>query len=116
MRFSPLATSALALHATRQTPRRRRVFGCRCRRPLRVEDGQALLAVPTGRTTGGEVLRNAVTVGLEPSGRQVDLAVQWQRPLELGVLRLGATLSREPGHRDDAGAELVLLSGWRLSF
>ena len=113
--ISPLATSALALHATRQTPGGG-AFRVSLSQPLRVEDGQALLAVPSGRTTGGEVLRNAVTVGLEPSGRQVDLAVQWQRPLELGVLRLGATLSREPGHRDDAGSELVLLSGWRLSF
>jgi len=113
--ISPLSTSALALHATRQMPSGG-AFRVSLSQPLRVEDGEALLAVPSGRTTGGEVVRNAVTVGLEPSGRQLDLAVQWRRPLELGILRLGATLSRDPGHRNDADPELVLLSGWRLSF
>ena len=37
-------------------------------------------------------------------------------PCKMGVLQVGATLSREPGHREDADTELVMLSGWRLSF
>ena len=112
---SPLVTSAFALHATRQTPEGG-AFRVSLSQPLRVENGHTQLAVPTGRTTAGEVVRSAVAVGLEPSGRQVDLALQWQHPLELGVLRLGATWSREPGHRKNADSELILLSGWRRSF
>ena len=114
-RISPLSTSAFSLHASRRTSGGG-ALRVSLSQPLRVEDGHALLSVPSGRTTGGEVVRNAVGVALEPSGRQVDLTVHWQRPLELGVLRVGATLSREPGHRKDADSELVLLSGWRLSF
>ena len=112
---SPVATSAFALHATRPT-RDGGAFRVSLSQPLRVEDGEARLSYPAGRTTGGEVLRSAVAVDVEPSGRQVDLALQWRQPLELGELRLGAILSREPGHRDSADNDLIVLSGWRVSF
>ena len=91
-------------------------FACRCRSRSRVERGRALLTLPSGRTTAGEVIRNTLAAEVEPGGRQVDLAVQWQQPMELGQLRLGATLSHEPGHRRNADAELILLSGWRHFF
>ena len=113
--FSPLVTSAAALHATRPTAGGG-AFMVSLSQPLRVEDGRARLSVPSGRTKAGEVVRSAVTLDAEPGGRQVDLALQWLRPLRLGELRLGATLSREPGHRKDADPELILLSGWRLDF
>ena len=113
--ISPLATSAIALHATRPTPNGG-AFRVSLSQPLRVEDGKAALALPSGRTTGGEVIRSNVSADLEPSGRQIDLALLWQRPLDLGVLRLGTTVSRDPGHRKHAATEFVLLSGWHLSF
>ena len=112
---SPVATSAFALHATRPT-RDGGAFRVSLSQPLRVEDGEARLSHPSGRTIGGEVLRSAVAVDVEPSGRQVDLALQWRQPLELGELRLGAILSHEPGHRDSADNDLIFLSGWRVSF
>ena len=84
--------------------------------PLRIENGLALLNVPSGRAKASGVVRNALSAGLEPSGRQVDLALQWQQPVDLGILRVGATLSRQPGHRRSATPEWTLLSGWRLSF
>ena len=112
---SPLATSAFALHATRQGAEGD-VVRVSLAQPLRVEDGEARLAVPSGRTTAGAVIRSAVALNAEPGGRQVDLAVQWQRPLDVGQLSLGATLSREPGHDRNADPELILLSGWRLAF
>ena len=112
---SPVATSAFALHATRPT-RDGGAFRVSLSQPLRVEDGEARLSYPSGRTTGGEVLRSAVAVDVEPSGRQVDLALQWRQPLELGELRLGAVLSHEPGHRESADNDLIFLSGWRMSF
>ena len=113
--FSPLATSAFALYVTRQNADGD-AFRVSLAQPLRVEDGQVILAIPSGRTRAGEVVRSAVTLDAEPGGRQVDLALQWQRPLDLGELRLGATLSREPGHRKNVDPELIFLSGWRLSF
>ena len=113
--ISPLATSAFALHATRQNDDGS-AFRVSLSQPLRVEGGQASIALPSGRTTAGEVIRNTLTADVEPGGRQVDLALQWQQPLEIGELRLGATLSHEPGHRKNADAELILLSGWRHFF
>ena len=113
--ISPLATSAFALHATR-----RNEDGSALRvslsQPLRVEGGQASITLPSGRTTAGDVIRSTLVADVEPGGRQVDLALQWQQPLDFGELRLGATLSHEPGHRKDADSELILLSGWRHVF
>ena len=113
--ISPLATSAFAVHATRRNEDGS-AFRVSVSQPLRVEGGRALLTLPSGRTTAGEVIRNTLAADVEPGGRQVDLALQWQQPLEIGELRLGATLSHEPGHRKDADAELILLSGWRHLF
>ena len=113
--FSPLATSAFAVHLTRQVPDGN-VIRVSVAQPLRVEDGQALLTIPAGRTLAGEVVRSTVALDAEPGGRQVDLALQWQRALDVGELSLGATVSREPGHRRNADPELILLSGWRLDF
>ena len=113
--ISPLATSAFAVHATRRNEDGS-AFRVSLSQPLRVEEGQALLTLPSGRTTAGEVIRSTLAADVEPGGRQVDLALQWQQPLEIGELRLGATLSHEPGHRKSADAELILLSGWSHVF
>ena len=113
--ISPLATSAFALHATRKNEDGS-AFRVSLSQPLRVESGQALLTLPSGRTTAGEVIRTTLAADVEPGGRQVDLALQWQQPMEFGQLRLGATLSHEPGHRRNADAELILLSGWSHLF
>ena len=111
---SSLATSAFALHATRRT-RNGGAFRVSLSQPLRIENGHARLALPSGRTRAGAVVRDRVTVGMEPGGRQLDLALHWRQPLGIGDLRLGATLSREPGHRNGADAEAILFSGWHLS-
>ena len=112
---SSIATSGFALRALRPASEGS-VFRVSLTQPLRVEGGEALLSLPSGRTKAGEVLRTAVSTDLEPTGRQIDLALDWQQRLELGVLRLGATLSRQPGHRAGAEPELVLLSDLRLAF
>ncbi|MDE0408255.1 MAG: S8 family serine peptidase [Alphaproteobacteria bacterium] len=112
--LSSLATRAFALHATRRT-RNGGAFRVSLSQPLRIENGRAWLALPSGRTRAGAVVRDRVRVGMEPGGRQLDLALHWRQPLGIGDLRLGATLSREPGHRNGADAEAILFSGWRLS-
>ena len=112
---SDLATSAFSFHAVRPT-RGGGAFRVSLSQPLRVESGQAELRLPVGRTKSGEVVRDAVALGLEPSGRQVDLELHWQRPLERGELRLGAVLSHEPGHRRHEDPDLFLLAGWKVAF
>ena len=112
---SNLATSGFALRAMRHVAEDR-AFRVSLSQPLRVERGTALLNLPSGRTKAGDVMRSAVDADLEPSGRQIDLAFEWQQPLHSGLLRFGATLSHQPGHRRDAEPELILLSGWRFAF
>ena len=114
-RVSSLATSAFALHATRP------VAGSGALRfsvsqPLRVERGRALFRVPSARTKQGEVLYSSTPADVAPSGRQMDLAGQWHRPLAEGELRLGTVLSLRPGHRESADPELTFLAGWRVEF
>ncbi len=114
--ISPLTTSAFAVAAARKL-----ADGDRLRfslaQPLRVEAGRARLTVPVGRTKEGGVLRRSLSAGLEPSGRQIDLTAEWHRSLaDGGELRLGAGLTRQPGHDAAADPELTLLAGWRYAF
>ena len=101
-RVSSLATSAFALHATRA------LAGAGALRlsvsqPLRVESGRASLTVPAGRTKAGAVLYDAVPAELAPSGRQMDIAGQWHRPLGKGELRLGRGLQPPAGTQRSRG-------------
>ena len=112
---STLATSAFALRAARRSPGGGAV-AFSVSQPLRVERGHASFAVPTGRTPEGEVIRSSFSADAEPSGRQIDLAAQWHQPIVVGTLRLGAVLSRHPGHRASADPEAALLAGWRYDF
>ena len=114
---STLATSAFSLSAERGFE-----DGGRLRfslsQPLRVESGRMRLAVPTGRTKRGEVVRGIVDAPLIPTGRQIDLGADWRRPVGAadGELRLGATVSFQPGHATGRAPDLTLLAGYRLAF
>lgn len=114
-RVSSLATSAFALHATRAFAGSG-ALRLSVSQPLRVESGRASLTVPAGRTRQGAVWYSTVPAGLAPSGRQMDVAGQWRRPLARGELRLGAVYSHRPGHRKAASPELTFLTGWRWEF
>ena len=113
--ISPLTTSALSLRASRPLADDGRLH-LSVSQPLRVERGRASLDVPVGRTKAGEVVRSRVSAELAPSGRQIDVSAQWRRPLDIGELRLGAVVTRQPGHRAAEGLELTLLTGWRWTF
>ena len=114
-RVSPLATSAFALHAARGLGSTG-ALRLSVAQPLRVESGRASLTVPGGRTKAGVVMYGAVPADLAPSGRQLDIAGEWRRPLAKGELRLGTVLSLRPGHRKAADPEMTFLGGWRWEF
>lgn len=114
--ISRLVTSAFSVAAERSLK-----DGARLRlsasQPLRVERGRARFRIPTGRTPDGAVTRSTVAAPLAPSGRQIDLGGEWSRPMARGgELRLGATLSLQPGHETGRGPEFLLLAGYRLAF
>ena len=113
--ISPLATSTFAVHASRAFARQG-AFHFSLSQPLRVENGWASLTVPAARTKQGEVLQRSFRADLAPGERQLDVAAQWNRPLPLGELRLGAVWSHWPGHRDMVGPQLAALGGWRWVF
>ena len=116
--LSSVATSSLSLHAERVVAENQ-TLRFSVAQPLRVEAGRAALSVPVGRTRGGDVLKKRMTGSLVPSGRQVDLSVQWRRRLGGGgggEFALGAYLILEPGHRAGRRPDLELLAGFRKAF
>ncbi len=114
--LSPLFSSAFALRAERRTAGAGSLL-LSVSQPLRVEAGRARLSVPVGRTKDGRVLRRPLTADLAPSGRQVEVAARWRRPLAAGgELRLGASWTRQPGHAASADADVSLFAGWRRAF
>ena len=109
--MSPLATSAFALVATRRLEDGGSIR-LSLTQPLRVEDGRAVLSVPVGRTRDGAVLRRSVVADLEPSGRQIDLAARWRRPLAAGgEIGLGAGWTIDPHHVAGAKPDATLMAG-----
>ena len=114
-RVSALATSAFAVHASREMAGAG-TLRLSVSQPLRIEGGHAQLTVPTGRTPTGSVVHRSMHTHLAPSGRQVDVAAHWTRPLARGEWRLLGIWSREPQHRKAAGDEHALLTGWLYTF
>ncbi len=113
--LEPLATSAFAFHASRPLAGAG-TLQVSLAQPLRVEAGDAVLSVPTGRTRDGGILRRQFTADLAPTGRQIDLSVRWERPLGAGSLRLGTIATRHAGHDVESRPRLSLLAGWHASF
>ena len=112
---SPLTTSALTVSGERALSDGG-LLRLSLSRPLRVERGRLKLSIPTGRDRRGGILREAVEAPLRPSGQQIDVAALYRRPAGGGELRLGSTLTLQPGHAAGSDPELSVLAGWRLSF
>ena len=113
---SPLFSSAFAIRAQRPLAGGDTLH-LSVSQPLRLETGRARLSVPVGRTKDGRVLRQPLTADLAPTGRQIEIAAQWHRPLPAaGAMRLGATWTVHPGHDAAAPSDLTLLAGWRHKF
>ena len=112
---SPLATSAFAVHGTRPVGANG-MLQVTLAQPLRVEGGDVRLSVPVGRTKDGGIVRQQFSADVTPTGRQLDLAVRWDRPFAEGDFRLGAVATRHPGHDGDARPRIAVLAGWRTAF
>ena len=114
-RMSSLTTSAFAFNATRRLANGG-LIRIALSQPLRVEGGRAALSVPIGRTKDGDVLRQAVSASVAPSGRQIDVSAQWYYPLVNGELRFDAAWMHNPGHNANADPAVRLLAGWQFAF
>ena len=70
----------------------------RLSQPLRVEAGRARLRWVSGRSPDGRVEIERADLGLEPSGRQLDLEVAYSRPWAGGSAHMAAIASQDAGH------------------
>ena len=112
---SSLSTSAFRLQAAR--PFANGVtLSFSLGQPLRVENGHADLALPIGRTPEGEVLNQALSVPLAPSGRQLDLTAKLEFPWLGGDVSLGAIRSHQPRHQLTAAPEWAVFTGYRSTW
>ena len=83
--------------------------------PLRIERGRLRLSLPVDRTPEGAVVSRTMAIGLEPSGREIDIGVDWTRAVAPGaVMKIGTMLIREPGHVADRSPEAVIFTGLRV--
>jgi len=114
--LSPATTSAFALRAEWQPPSGNGALSLSASQSQRVESGHARLSVPVGRTRDGRVRRETLEAELAPTGRQIDFGAQWRQPLASGEIRLGAVLTRHPGHDARRSPELTALVGWLRAF
>lgn len=82
--------------------------------PLRLTSGEATLTVPVGRDLEGGVIRRRRNVDLVPSGREINLQLAYERPMDLGARITGYLFLRhEPDHvlgaRPDTGFALRMI-------
>ncbi|WP_108396242.1 S8 family serine peptidase [Devosia submarina] len=72
--------------------------------PLRIESGTMNMQVPTGRTAEGQIENRQVSADLGPSGRELDLSLNYEMAVGEGKLHLGVQYSLDAGHVRDASA------------
>lgn len=114
--ISVLATSTFAVRAFRSI-NRRQSLSLHIAQPLRVESGHARLTVPVGVNPDDTVVTGTFDASLQPTGRQIELGVQWQYTVKnAGDLRLGLVRIHDPNHSKGARPENLFMIGWRKSF
>ena len=85
--------------------------------PLRVSAGSAMVTAPVARTLEGAIVTEGETVGLAPSGTEIDAEIAYG--LDIGTQqRLDfSVMSRlEPDHVDGAETEIHAGVRYRLNF
>lgn len=92
-------------------------FGLTLSQPLRVRGGRADLSVPDRRTPDGQVLRQTVSAGLAPSGREIALEAFYGFDLtETSRLAGSLMLRQQPGHVRTAPNEGIAMLRYQLRF
>ncbi len=114
--LSTLRTDAYRVAAQRNLSDTGRTLQVSLKQPIRVASGTADLELPTGRTLDGRVAAEKMSIGVAPTGRQLELSVRINQPLAGGELALEGLLSRQPGHRAGAPTEWAVLVGWKTRF
>ncbi len=86
-------------------------------RPLRVNDGSAMVDVAVGRTVEGEIIRDSGRASLVPSGAEVDAEVSYTLPIDdRQSIGFNVLTRLEPGHVESADPEVEVGIRYRLGF
>lgn len=83
--------------------------------PIRIENGSMGLSVPTGRNARGEIQHRQMTTDIEPTGRELNLGMDYNVPVGTGQLQLGVQYRLDEGHTPGVSAMGVAM-GFRMSF
>ncbi|MFD2438210.1 hypothetical protein [Modicisalibacter luteus] len=87
------------------------------RQPMRIDNANATLSVPVGRTLDGHVLREDRTVSLAASGQQRDVEFGYAfMPSESSQVQLNLLYSIQPGHNRKASNELASMLNYAYQF
>jgi hypothetical protein len=86
-------------------------------KPLRVNSGSGIMAVPVGRTLDGTILTQEQRVKLSPTGSETDFELSWTIPTgERQHLIVGGLMALEPGHDASAGPAFATGAKYRLTW
>ncbi len=114
--MSDVWTGGFAVQGSRQIDRNNWVT-LGIAQPMRVEKGSLVMSMPVGRTPEGRVLRAQVDADLRPTGRQIDVSVNWRHETSATAgFMLEGVYRRHPGHNAHAPSEFEVTAGWRRLF
>ncbi len=113
---SDVWTSGFVVQGSRQLDRNNRIT-LGIAQPMRAEKGSLAISMPVGRTPAGKVLRTPLDMVLSPTGRQLDLSINWQHQVSVAEgFMLEGVYRRHPGHNVHSSFELEWTAGWRRRF
>ena len=101
-----ILSSAFSIGAVRASLWRRDDWlGLRLSQPLRAEAASLRLRLPAGRTRYGELLSQAHSVNLAPTGRHLQAEAVYHLPLAGGALEASLGAERQPQHARTRGIQ-----------
>ena len=101
-----ILSSAFSMGAVRSSLWRRDDWlGLRLSQPLRTEEANLRMRLPTGRTRYGELLSQDYNVNLAPAGRHLQAEAVYHLPLAGGTLEASLGAERHPQHDRTRGIQ-----------
>jgi hypothetical protein len=85
--------------------------------PVYVETGKAGVYIPGLYESGGDLVFEKQTIGLRPSGRQIDMVIAYLSSINDGLkFGLQSTLTRNRGHVRTDSVDFELSAGLKAEF
>ncbi len=109
-------TTGFAVHGTKLIDRNKRLT-LDIAQSMRMEKSILNLTVPNGRTKDGKVVRSDISANIEPTGRQVDLSLNWEHETSaVSGFMLEGVYRRNAGHSASSAPEFLFTAGWQQQF